>query len=197
MLCWSLLFSILLAASDASAGTIKLHAATPMTYRLDGEFVGRLVTDVTLTDVPEGAHRIEVVDGLGKVLASTDVILREDEPLWFEYSGRRLLEVDHVERPTGSALTEAQYKWVEHRIYRKRRDDKKLKRLNEVVDRYYFEMRHVDQLLAGFPTLDARVAAAKLLAPRTLDPEKVRAIEDHFPPGPYRDAALGAFEMYK
>ena len=45
--------------------------------------------------------------------------------------------------------------------------------------------------------VEARVTAAKLLAPRTVDPEKTKAIEDHFPPGSFRERALSAFVIYQ
>ena len=185
----------------AFAGTIKLHSPTPLSFRIDGENVGRVTTDLTLTDIPEGAHEIEAVDTFGKVVASTQIILREGEPLWFEYANRRFLRVDteNVNKPTGPRppITDAQYTWVEHRIVRKRKDHKKLKRLGEVVDRYWFEMRHVDKLLLAFPSLAARVEATRMLAPRTIDPEKTKAIESHFPPGTFRDQAMSAFAIYK
>jgi hypothetical protein len=185
--------------SLAIAGEIRIHSATPVSYKLDGQWVGRMVTELALTDVPPGAHAIEVVDPLGNVLASTNVVLVEEEPLVFDYLERRLFPKDvSVNRgPVGKALSDAQFVWVEHRLARKRKDDKRLKRLGEVVTVYWFEMRHVDTLLQGFQGLEARVTAARLLAPRTVDPQKTKAIEDHFPPGSFRDRALAAFGTYQ
>lgn len=185
--------------SLALAGTIRIHSATPVSYRLDGQYVGRVVTDVTLTDVPAGAHSIEVVDTFGTILASTDVVLRDDQPLRYDYLERRLFPVDtSVDRgPVGKVITDGQFTWLEHRLARKRKDDKRLQRLGEVVILYWFEMRHVDSLLLSFQSLEARVTAAKLLAPRTVDPEKTKAIEDHFPPGSFRERALSAFVIYQ
>lgn len=194
-------FGVLGLAAIAAAGTIRIESPTPLTYRLDGEVVARVTNETILTDVAEGGHRLEALDAFGKVIASIDVILRADQPaLWFECVNRRFVRIDPVvARGPGDrvSLTDAQYTWVEHRIVRKRKEDKKLKRLAEVVDRYWFEMRHVDKLLAAFPTLESRVRASKMLAPRTIDPEKTRAIESHFPPGDYRDRALAAFVFYQ
>jgi hypothetical protein len=184
----------------AAAGTIKIQSAAPLTFRLDGEVVARLTNEAVLTGVAAGGHRIEALDPFGKVIASTDVILREGEPLWFECANRRFLRIDPVlaQAPGDrTPLTDAQYSWLEHRIVRKRKEEKKVKRLAEVVDRYWFEMRHVNKLLAAFPTLESRVQASKMLAPRTIDPEKTRAIEGHFPPGDYRDRALSAFAFFQ
>jgi hypothetical protein len=184
----------------ATAGTIKIESPSPLTYRLDGAVVARLSNEIVLTDVPVGGHRIEALDAFGKVVASTDVILRDDEPLWFECTNRRFMRLEpnrFLAPGERNSLTDAQYNWIEHRIVRKRKEEKKLKRLAEVVDRYWFEMRHVNQLLAAFPTLESRVRASKMLAPRTVDPEKTRAIEDHFPPGDFRDRALAAFVFYQ
>lgn len=187
--------------SVALAGTIRIHSATPVSYRLDGQYVGRVVTDVTLTDVPAGAHGIEVVDTFGTILASTAVVLLDDVPLWFDYVDHRLFPVDRsVTRPPvgdQTPITDAQFTWVENRIAKKRKDDKRLKRLAEVVPLYWFQMRHVDSLLLSFQSLEARVTAARMLAPRTIDPEKTKAIEDHFPPGSFRDRALAAFIQYQ
>jgi hypothetical protein len=187
--------------SAAFAGTIRIHSTVPVSYRLDGQYVGRVVTDVTLTDVPAGAHSIEVVDTFGTILASTAVVLLEDVPLWFDYVDHRLFPVDRsaAKRPVGEQppITDAELTWVETRIARKRKDEKRLKRLGEVVEVYWFQMRHVDSLLLSFQSLEARVMAARMLAPRTIDPQKTKAIEDHFPPGSFRDRALEAFAAYQ
>jgi hypothetical protein len=182
------------------AGTIRIHSAGPVTYHLDGEVVGRVVTDVTLTDVEAGAHVIAVYDAYGAALASTDVILREEEPLWFQYANHRLLQVDAwVQRPAGEMklVTDNEFRWIEHRINRKRKDDKRMKRLTEVANLYWFEMRHVDSLLFAFSSIEMRVQVSELLAPRTMDPENTRAIEDHFPPGSFRERAMAAFALYQ
>jgi hypothetical protein len=186
-------------ASIALAGTIQVHADTPVTYVLDGKVVGRLQTDITLTDIPEGAHSIRVENNLGSAIASLDFILSEI-PARYELVGNRLIELEElIERPTGARnpVPESQLDKLEHRMARKKKDEKKLKRLAEVASLYWFEMRHVDRLLLGLDTLEGRVLAAQMLAPRTIDPEKTKAIEDHFPPGNYRDRAMRAFERYK
>ena len=188
--------------SLALAGTIRIHATAPVSYRIDGQYVGRAVTDVTLTDIPAGAHSVEVVDAFGTVLASTAVVVRDDTPLWFDYVDHRLFpaEREQTRGPVGdrTPLTDAELTRVETRIARKRKDDKRLKRLAEVVPIYWFEMRHVDSLLLSFQSLEARVTAARLLAPRTIDPEKTKAIEDHFPAGStFRERALAAFQAYQ
>ena len=187
--------------SAALAGTIRIHSAAPVSYRIDGEFVGRVVTDVTLTDIPAGAHAIEVVDTFGTILASTSIVLREDVPLAFDYVDHRLFPVERAARaPVGDrpVISDAELTWIESRIAKKRKDDKRLQRLAEVVSDHWFEMRHVDALLLSFQSLEARVTAARLLAPRTIDPEKTRAIEDHFPAGSsFRERALAAFQQYQ
>lgn len=187
--------------SLALAGTIRIHATTPVSYRIDGQYVGRAVTDVTLTDIAAGAHAVEVVDAFGTILASTAVVVRDDTPLAFDYVDHRLFPVERAARgPVGerTPLTDAELTWVETRIARKRKDDKRLKRLAEVVPTYWFEMRHVDSLLLSFQSLEARVTAARLLAPRTIDPEKTKAIEDHFPAGSsFRERAIAAFQAWQ
>ena len=186
--------------SAALGGTIRIHSATPVSYRLDGQYVGRVVTDVTLTDIPPGAHEIEVVDAFGAILASTAVVLTDEAPLWFDYTDHRLFPAERptARGPAGTPISDAEFTWVEHRIAKKRKDDKRLKRLGEVVPLYWFEMRHVDSLLLSFQSLEARVTAARLLAPRTIDPQKFKAIEDHFPSGStFRERAMAAFEAYQ
>jgi hypothetical protein len=186
-------------ASIALAGTIRVSAETPITCVLDGKVVARLQTDITLTDIPEGAHSLRVENNIGAAIASTDFILT-GKTAWYELVGNRLIPVeDLVERPTGdrSPLTESQLAKLEHRMARKKKDEKKLKRLTEVAPVYWFEMRHVDRLLLGLDTLEGRVIASQMLAPRTIDPEKTKAIEDHFPPGNYRERAMLAFQRYQ
>lgn len=186
-------------ASFALAGTIRVHAPAPVTYRLDGNVVGRLVTDITLTDIPEGAHSLRVEDTLGKVIASTDFVLT-DVPARFELLNHRLIPIENlVERPTGPRppISENALDLIEHRMLRKRKDEKRLKRLQESVNSYWFEMRHVSRLLLALETLEGRVQASQMLAPRTIDPEKTKAIEERFPPGSFRERALRAFERYQ
>ncbi|MEQ1507120.1 MAG: DUF4476 domain-containing protein [Myxococcota bacterium] len=188
-------------ASIAWAGALRVQSPTPVTFVVDGDVVGRVATELVMNDVAAGAHAIQVKDAFGSVLASIDVAVPDGEPLWFEYSGGRLIPVEPwIDRgPTGARnpITDVQFRWVEHRVNRKRTDDKRLKRLDEVVNQYWYEMRHVDSMLMAFQSIEARVQAATMLAPRTIDPEKTRAIEDHFPPGAYRERALAAFAIYR
>lgn len=186
-------------AAPAAAGTLRVQATSPVTYRVDGEVVARVTPSLTLTDIAAGAHSIEVLDSFGKVLASTSVVLLEDVPLVYQYTNHRLLRVDSIASVAGdrTPLTDVQYEWIEHRVSHRRRDDKRLKRLAEVVDDYWFEMRHVDKLLMAFETIEGRVMATTLMAPRTVDPERTKAIEDHFPEGTFRDRAMAAFAIYK
>jgi hypothetical protein len=186
-------------ASIALAGTIQVLADAPVTYVLDGEVVGRLQTNITLTDIPEGAHSLRVENNLGSAIASIDFILTE-LPARYELVGNRLIELeDLIERPTGERkpISEGQLDKLEAKMVRKKKDEKKLKRLAEVVPHYWFEMRQVDRLLVAFNMLETRVTAVKMLAPRTIDPEKTKAIEDHFPPGNFRDRAMREYERYK
>ncbi|MEZ4238274.1 MAG: DUF4476 domain-containing protein [Myxococcota bacterium] len=182
----------------AWAGTVKLQSPAPLTYRVDGEVTSRLTTEAVL-QLADGGHRLEALDAFGRVVASTDIILRPGEPLWFACENHRFVQREVSSRAVGDRppISDVQYQWLEHRIIRKRNEEKKLKRLAEVVNRSWFEMRHVDKLLAAFPSLEGRVQAARMLAPRTIDPEKTRAIESHFPPGDFRDRALGAFAFYQ
>lgn len=185
--------------SLALAGTIQVHSPGPVTYILDGKVVGKLVTDVTLTDVPEGAHSLRVEDTFGAAVASTDFVLGST-PILFELEGRRLFVVDQtVDRPDGPKppITDNQFDRLQHKLVRKRSDEKKLKKLAAMAPNYWFEMRHIDKILLGFGTIEDRVQASKILAPRTIDPEKTRAIQDQFPPGDYRERALAEFRRYQ
>lgn len=186
-------------ASIALAGTIRVHAPAPVTYVLDGKVVGRLITDVTLTDIPEGPHHFRIEDTFGAIIASVDIVVGE-EPVSYELIDRKLrLIEEHVDRSSGPRppISDTQFDRLIYSIARKKKDKKRIKRLAAEVNQYWFEMRHVDKLLLGMGTLETRVVACGLLAPRTLDPEKTKAIVDQFPEGTFRTRALAAFEPYK
>jgi hypothetical protein len=191
--------TILAWLSIALAGTIRVHAPAPVSVKIDGQWVGRVVTDVTVTDVAAGTHTIEVFDTFGAVLASTQVIVAEDgEPLWFDYYAHRLLPVERQLVPTNAEpISDVAFQWIELRLAKKRKDKKRMKFFLKVVNANWYEMRHVDSLLLGFGSIEYRVQAAQLLAPRTLDPEKTLAIEDHFPPGEFRERAMAAFAAFQ
>jgi hypothetical protein len=181
--------------SVALAGTIRVHSATPVSVKIDGQIVGRLVTEVTVTDVQAGTHSVQVVDALGALLASTDVIVPEHgDPMWFDYYAHRLLPVDRQLAPADAKpIPDAAMQSLEVHLAKKRTDAKKLKYLTKYYAYYWYEMRHVDSLLTAFGSTDIRIQACQMLAPRTLDPQNAHAIEDQFPLGEFRDRAMASF----
>jgi hypothetical protein len=175
---WSLL-------PAAWAGSVHLQSQSPVSYRVDGEYVARMVVAAT------------VEDALGAVLASQDVTVG-NFPVFLRYEDHRLdiLDPNRMsldELGLGDLAIKAQEFLELERDLAKRTDKKRYKVLAAVVDDHWFEMRHVDSILGAFDTLTGRVAAAVLLAPKTVDPHKFAAIEDHFPPGEYLDRARRAY----
>lgn len=183
--------------SASFAGTLRIQANTPVSYRVDGKVVARMVTDATVTDLPYGHHQLEVLDAVGTVLASSDVLI-DDLPVWFSYDDHRLDKLDpnrmSLEELGVTTLTISSQEMVElERDLARRSDKKRLKILLKAVEKHWFEMRHVDSLLAAFDGLVERTTAAVLLAPKTVDPFKFAAIEDHFPPGEYLERVRKAY----
>ncbi|MEQ1564432.1 MAG: DUF4476 domain-containing protein [Myxococcota bacterium] len=184
--------------SMAWAGTVRVHAPTPVTVKVDDQVVGRVTTEVVV-DLEPGGHSIEVLDPFGAVLASTEVVIREGaDPVWLDYYAHRLLPVERSLVPDGvEPISDVGLQWIEVKLAKKRNDKKRVKLLAPMIPKYWFEMRHVDRLLVAFDSLDVRVEIAQLLAARTIDPEKTGAIESHFPPGEFRERALRAFAAYQ
>jgi hypothetical protein len=187
---WSLL-------PAAWAGSVHLQSQSPVSYRVDGEYVARMVVAATVEDVRFGHHTVEALDALGAVLASQDVTVG-NFPVFLRYEDHRLdiLDPNRMsldELGLGDLAIKAQEFLELERDLAKRTDKKRYKVLAAVVDDHWFEMRHVDSILGAFDTLTGRVAAAVLLAPKTVDPHKFAAIEDHFPPGEYLDRARRAY----
>ncbi|MCB9685518.1 MAG: DUF4476 domain-containing protein [Alphaproteobacteria bacterium] len=183
--------------SASLAGTLRIQANSPVSYRLDGNYVGRMVMDATVPDLPYGHHLLEVVDALGNVLAQSDVLI-EDLPVWFRYEDHRLDKLDPnrmslAELGVTTTTISAQEMVELERDLARKSDKKRLKILVKAVDRYWFEMRHVDSLISAFDGLIERATAAILLAPKTVDPFKFAAIEDQFPPGEFRDRVRVAY----
>lgn len=184
-------------ATTALAGSVHFQADSPVSYKIDGEYVARMVMTATEEDVDVGHHAIEVVDAVGQVLATQDVTVG-NFPVFLRYEDHRLDQLDPnrmslEELGLGNlAITADEMLRLTHDLA-KRTDKKRYKVLAAVVDQHWFEMRHVDTILGAFDTLSGRVAAAVLLAPKTVDPHKFAAIEDHFPPGEYLDRARLAF----
>jgi hypothetical protein len=183
--------------STALAASVHFQSASPVSYRIDGEYVARMVLNATAEDVRAGHHVIEVVDAVGQVIASQDVTVG-NFPVFLRYEDHRLDQLDPnrmslSELGLGNlALTQDEMLALT-RDLAKRSDKKRYKVLAAVVDDHWFEMRHVDAILGAFDSLGGRLAAAVLLAPKTVDPHKFAAIEDHFPPGDYQDRARRAF----
>lgn len=183
--------------SASIAGTLRIQASSPVSYRLDGNYVGRMVLEATVTDLAYGHYQLEVVDALGNVLAQADVLI-DDLPVWFRYDEHRLDKLDpnrmSLEELGVSTPTIGAQAMVElERDLALRSDKKRLKVLAKAVDQYWFEMRHVDSLISAFDGLVERATAAVLLAPKTVDPFKFAAIEDQFPPGEFRDRVRVAY----
>jgi hypothetical protein len=188
---------ILSLLATAFAGSVHFQSESPVSYRIDGVFVARMVVSGTAEDVSVGHHVVEAVDMVGQVLASQDVTVG-NFPVFLRYEDHRLDVLDPnrmslEELGLGNlAITADEMLRLTHDLA-KRTDKKRYKVLDAVVDDHWFEMRHVDTILGAFDTLSGRVAAAVLLAPKTVDPYKFAAIEDHFPPGEYLDRAKKAF----
>ncbi|MCA9494849.1 MAG: DUF4476 domain-containing protein [Myxococcales bacterium] len=183
--------------SASLAGTLRIQANSPVSYRLDGNYVGRMVMDATVTDLAYGHYQLEVVDALGNILAQTDVLI-DDMPIWFRYEDHRIDKLDPNRMSleelgvTTRTITAQEMVELERDLARKT-DKKRLKVLVKAVDRHWFEMRHVDSLISAFDGLVERATAAILLAPKTVDPFKFAAIEDQFPPGEFRDRVRVAY----
>jgi hypothetical protein len=182
--------------SAALAATIKLHSVTLVQVRVDGTWVGRMVNDA-VADVEPGPHTVEVCDVLGNVIGTLDLKVGDD--VWLEFARGRLDVVpapkldDGVDYVADIPTITAQEFLELERSLAKRREKARMRVLLPAIERYWFEMRHVDSLLATFDTLDYRVEAALRLSQKTVDPFKFAAIEDHFPPGENRERAREAF----
>lgn len=183
--------------SVASAATVHLQSTTPVSFRIDGVYVARMVMQGESDRVGVGHHVVEAVDAVGQVLASQDVIVG-NFPVFLRYDDHRIDQLD----PNRMSLKElglgdlaiSDQEFTElTRDLAKRKDKKRYKMLAPAVEDHWFEMRQVDTILGAFDTLSGRVAAAVLLAPKTVDPHKFAAIEDRFPPGEYLERARRAF----
>jgi hypothetical protein len=184
-------------ASLAFAGTLHLQSESPVSYRLDGNMVAFIVTHATIDDVPYGHHQIEVVDAVGTVLAQADLLM-DNVPMFFEYGDHRLDRLDPTKMSfedlglENPALDAAEFLDLKRSLTIKK-DKKKIKILQSAANKYWFDMRHVNELLGAFDSLSGRVAAAVLLAPKTVDPQRFEAISHHFEQGEYMDRAKRAF----
>jgi hypothetical protein len=190
MLLWTL-------CSAALAASLKLHSVSLVQFRVDGEWVGRMVNDAVV-EVEPGPHEIEVCDVVGNVIGSLSLQVTDDT--WLEYARGRLDKVDPPKAKDGSYVADiptidAQGLLELERDLARKNDKKRMKVLLPAIDRYWFEMRHVDSLLGAFDSLDYRLQAALLLSQKTVDPGKFAAIEDHFPPGENRERAREAFDQ--
>ncbi len=182
--------------APAHAGTLSFHAASPVGLKLDAEWVTHAGTDATVLDVAPGRHRVEVCDLLGKVIAFEDVLFG-DGPVRLEYDDRVLRMVDPDAEPADPAearppISAATMADLERDLV-KGSAKARLTRLREVAAAGWFQMRHVDSLMSAFEGLDDRVEVARILAPRTLDPQNAGALDDQFPDRPRREQVRALF----
>lgn len=182
-------------AAAATAGTLTLKSVSPVSTRVDGEWIGRVTNEAT-AELPAGKHVIEVCDVLGNVVGTTEVRLEDDVPLVLVYADHKI-DPEVVVPPTpevaGPApMADPSFKELERSLVGgspKRR----LERLGEGIAGQWFTMRQVGDLLLAFDVADDRVTAALLLAPRTIDPQNVGAIEGRFPSSAQKQQVRDAF----
>ena len=179
----------------AQAGTLSFHASSPVGLKLDAEWVTHAGTDATVLDVAPGRHRVEVCDLLGKTIAFEDVLF-DDGPVRLEYLDKELRvvaqEAEPVE-PDARAPIAAQALSDLERDLLKGSAKVKLTKLREGAAGQWFQMRHVADLMSAFEGLDERVEAARILAPRTLDPQNVATLDDLFPDSARREQVRALF----
>lgn len=180
-------------ALPALATPLTVRSASPVSVRVDGVWIGRVTNEAT-ADLPAGKVLVEVCDVFGDVVGSTEIRL-EEAPVVLQYADHRLDPVVEPAAPAEDArapMDEAAFTALERSLVGgspKRR----LERLEAGLAGQWVNMRQVGELLLAFDVLEDRVTAALLLAPRTLDPQNVGAIEGRFPSSETRERVRAAF----
>lgn len=180
----------------AQAGTLSFHASSPVGLKLDAEWVTHAGTEATVLDVAAGRHRVEVCDLLGKTIAFEDILF-DDGPVRLEYVEKELRVVADAEppppEPDSRAPIGAEALSDLERALLKGSAKAKLASLREGAAGQWFHVRHVADLMSAFEGLDDRVEAARILAPRTLDPQNAATLDDLFPDSVRREQVRALF----
>lgn len=178
--------------ATALAAPVSVDASGPVSVKVDGVFVARMVTSTT-AELPPGRHRIEVCDALGNVVGWSDVEVAE-APIALRYADRRVT-VLHAEdgAPEGdrTPMSEADFGALARSLAGGKA--KHLEALPEAVAGRWLTMKQVGTLLVSFDDLNDRLIVARIAAPRTVDPQNVGAILRLFATASAKDEVKALF----
>ena len=183
----------------AIAASISISSEVPIGVRVDGEVINAGATEVVIDGLSAGRHVVEALNLSGNMIDAYEVELkREEEVLELLFVNRRLQRVLDAGDP--NVLMDSGPQAVDEAIFAdllrklvKGSAKKKFKRLDPYITKYWFNIRQVKVIAASWEKMGDRAAAARLLAPKTVDPENAAAMDALFPSIALRAEVHAAF----
>lgn len=180
---------ILLAIASALAGTITVESEdAPVGIIVDGNVASPGTKKVSVDGLDAGKHVVEITTLSGNVIDTYEVTVpTADDTVDLVVVNRRLqraMEAQDVERFAREfgpePLGDAGYQVLLKKLV-KGSSKKKFKRLEPWVSEYWFSIRQVKDICYSWDKIEDRAMAAKMLAPKTVDPENAAAMDALFP----------------
>jgi len=190
----------LIAIASALAGTITLESENPVGLRVDGTVISPGATATRVDGLSGGRHVVEITTLSGNVIDTYEVNLTSDTAVVdLVVVNRRLQramegqDVERFAREFGpEAIDDAAYQALLKKLV-KGSAKKKFKRLHPWVSEYWFTIRQVKDICYSWEKIEDRAMAARMLAPKTIDPENAAAMDALFPSIRFRQEVHDAY----
>jgi len=178
---WTIFFAAAWAAS------VSISSEIPIGIKVDGNVVTAGAKEILVDALEPGKHVIEAMNLSGNMIDVLEInIATPSDAIELSFLNRRLQRVLDAIDP--NVLMDAGPKPMPEEDYAKLMNKlvkgsakKKFKRLQPFVTEHWFTIRQVKSIAASWDKMGDRMAAAKMLAPKTIDPENAAAMDALFP----------------
>jgi hypothetical protein len=190
----------LIAIASALAGTVTVESENPVGVRVDGNVISPGTSRISVDGLDPGRHVVEITTLSGNPIDSYEVnIASDDAVVELVVINRRLQramdnqDAERFAREFGpEPLGDAGYQALLKKLV-KGSSKKKFKRLQPWISEYWFTIRQVKDICYSWEKIEERAMAAKMLAPKTIDPENAAAMDSLFPSIRFRQEVHDAF----
>ena len=183
----------------ALAATISLTSDVPIGIKLDGDVVTAGAREFMSDTLSPGRHVVEALNLSGNQIDVYEIELFTDsDTVELMFVNRRLQRVLDAGDPNvlmdsgPQAMADEVYAQLLKKLV-KGSAKKKFKRLQPYIASYWFNIRQVKVIASSWDKMGDRASAARLLAPKTVDPENAAAMDALFPSLAFRKTVHDAY----
>jgi len=177
-----------IAIASALAGTVTIESDNPVGIRVDGNVVSPGTSKISVDGLDLGRHTIEITTLSGNSIDAYEVnVASEEAVIDLVVINRRLQRaMEHQDavrfaREFGpEPLGDEAYQVLLKKLV-KGSAKRKFKRLQPWIAESWFTIRQVKDISYSWEKIEDRAMAARMLAPKTIDPENAAAMDSLFP----------------